>query len=74
VDVSGVRVSPGDVLVGDHDGGVVVVRRDDLDAVHEQLEAVRAAESSYPTGPGGEIRVPQFVRTLLESPQVRYVD
>lgn len=73
VDISGVRVSPGDVLVGDHDG-VVVVGRDDLDAVHEQLEAVRAAESSYPAGPGGEIRVPPFVRTLLESPQVRYVD
>jgi 4-hydroxy-4-methyl-2-oxoglutarate aldolase len=73
VDISGVRVSPGDVLVGDCDG-VVVIGRDDLDAVHEQLEAVRAAESSYPTGPGGEIRVPQFVRTLLESSQVLYVD
>ena len=73
VDISGVRISPGDVLVGDRDG-VVVVGRDDLDAVHGQLEAVRAAESSYPTGQGGEVRVPQFVRTLLESGQVRYVD
>jgi 4-hydroxy-4-methyl-2-oxoglutarate aldolase len=73
VDISGVRVSPGDVLVGDHDG-VVVVERDDLDAVHEQLQAVRAAESSYPTGPDGEIRGPQFIRTLLQSPQVRCLD
>ncbi len=73
VDISGVHISAGDVVVGDHDG-VVVVGRDDLDAVHEQLEAVRAAESSYPTGPGGEVRVPQFVRTLLESGQVRYLD
>lgn len=73
VDISGVHISPGDVVVGDHDG-VVVVGRDDLDAVHEQLEAVRAAESSYPTGPGGEVRVPQFMRTLLESGQVRYLD
>jgi 4-hydroxy-4-methyl-2-oxoglutarate aldolase len=73
VDVTGVRISPGDVMVGDQDG-VVVVGRDDLDAVHDQLEAVRAAESSYPTGPRGEVRVPQFVRTLLESGQVRYLD
>jgi hypothetical protein len=36
--------------------------------------AVRAAESSYPRGPGGEVRVPEFVRTLLESGQVRYLD
>ncbi|MBV9382728.1 MAG: RraA family protein [Streptosporangiaceae bacterium] len=73
IDIGGVRISPGDVLVGDQDG-VAVVGRDDLDAVHQQLEAVRAAESSYPTGPGGEVQVPQFVRTLLESAQVRYVD
>jgi hypothetical protein len=52
----------------------VVIGRDDLDVVHEQLEAVRAAESSYPVGPGGEVHVPQFVRTLLESGQVRYLD
>jgi hypothetical protein len=68
-----VHISPGGVAVGDHDG-VVVVGRDDLDVVHEQLEAVRAAESSYPRGPGGEVRVPEFVRTLLESGQVRYLD
>jgi 4-hydroxy-4-methyl-2-oxoglutarate aldolase len=73
VDISGVLISPGDVVVGDQDG-VVVVRQDDLDTVHEQLEAVRAAEASYPTGPDGEVRVPDYVRTLLESEQVRYLD
>jgi regulator of RNase E activity RraA len=46
-----VHICPGDVVVGDQDG-VVIVGRDDFDAVHEQLEAVRAAESSYPMGAG----------------------
>jgi hypothetical protein len=51
-----------------------VVPEGSFGSVHEQLEAVCAAESSYPAGPGGEVRVPQLVRTLLESAQVRYVD
>lgn len=70
--INNVRVAPGDVVVGDRDG-VIVVPRDRLDQVHEQLQAVRAAESSYPTGPGGEVRVPQRVRDLLASDQVRYL-
>lgn len=68
-----VRIDPGDLVVGDRDG-VVIVPRDDLDLVHEQLEAVRAAESAYPTGPNGEVRVPDYVRTLLNSDQVEHLD
>jgi 4-hydroxy-4-methyl-2-oxoglutarate aldolase len=71
--INDVRICPGDLVVGDRDG-VVIVPRGDLDAVFDQLESVRAAESSYPTGPNGEVRVPEYVRTLLESDQVRYLD
>jgi 4-hydroxy-4-methyl-2-oxoglutarate aldolase len=70
--INNVRVTPGDVVVGDSDG-VIVVPQENLDQVYEQLQAVRAAESSYPTGPDGEVRVPQRVRELLASDQVLYL-
>ena len=85
VDIDGVRISPGDVLVGDHNG-VVVVNRDDLDAVHGQIEAVRAAESEYVSDMGGEARTAEFVhmqvlanhmaaeRARLETANARYED
>jgi 4-hydroxy-4-methyl-2-oxoglutarate aldolase len=71
--VSGVRIASGDVVVGDRDG-VVVIAQEHLDGVYEQLEAVRSAESSYLTGPNGEVYVPAFVRELLKSEQVRFLD
>jgi 4-hydroxy-4-methyl-2-oxoglutarate aldolase len=61
--INNVRVAPGDVVIGDRDG-VIVVPQDHLDHVYEQLQAVRAAESSYPIGPGGEVRVPQRTSNL----------
>jgi 4-hydroxy-4-methyl-2-oxoglutarate aldolase len=71
--IHGVRIDPGDLVVGDPDGAVIVPRGE-LDAVYEQLESVRAAESAYPVGPNGEVRVPDYVRALLESDQVQYLD
>ncbi len=73
VSIGGVRIAPGDVVVGDRDG-VVVLQQEQLDNVYERLEAVRAAEASYPTGANGEVQVPEFVHTLLASEQVRYLD
>lgn len=73
ITISGVRIEPGDVIVGDRDG-VVVVEQAQLDDVHERLEAVRSAEASYPTGPDGEVQVPEYIHTLLDSDQVQYLD
>jgi hypothetical protein len=42
--------------------------------VHEPLEAVRAAEASDPTGANGDVEIPEFVRSVLASEQVRYLD
>jgi 4-hydroxy-4-methyl-2-oxoglutarate aldolase len=53
---------------------VVVRPRCALDAVYTRLAAVRDAEASYPTGPNGEVQVPEFVRALLSSEHVRYLD
>lgn len=47
--------------------GVVVVPGANIDAVYTRLAAVRDAEASYPTGPNGEVHVPEFVHTLLSS-------
>jgi 4-hydroxy-4-methyl-2-oxoglutarate aldolase len=73
ITISGVRIASGDVVIGDRDG-IVVIPYDDLDDVYEQLEAVRSAEDAYPTGPNGEVHVPESVRSLLESDQVRFLD
>jgi 4-hydroxy-4-methyl-2-oxoglutarate aldolase len=73
ITISGVRVASGDVVIGDRDG-IVVIPHDDLDDVYEQLEAVRSAEDAYPTGPNSEVHVPESVRSLLESDQVRFLD
>lgn len=73
VHINGVLIASGDVVVGDRDG-VVVIPHDVLDVVYEQLEAVRSAERDYPTGPNGEVYVPESVRSLLESDQVHFLD
>lgn len=73
ITISGVRVAPGDVIVGDRDG-VVVVQQARLDSVYDALEAIRVAEASYPTGPNGEVQVPEFVNTLLASEHVQFLD
>jgi 4-hydroxy-4-methyl-2-oxoglutarate aldolase len=70
--ISNVRVAPGDVVVGDRDG-VIVLAQENLDQIYDQLQAVRAAESSYPKGPDGQVSVPDHIRELLASEQVHYL-
>jgi 4-hydroxy-4-methyl-2-oxoglutarate aldolase len=70
--INNVRVAPGDVVVGDRDG-VIVLAQENLDQVYDQLQAVRAAESSYPKGPDGQVSVPDHIRELLASEQVHYL-
>jgi len=71
--VGQVAVAPGDLLVGDRDG-VVVVPQADVDSVAARLEDVRAAESSFEADVARGLRVPGFVQALLSSDRVRYVD
>jgi 4-hydroxy-4-methyl-2-oxoglutarate aldolase len=71
--VGDVAIQPGDLLVGDRDG-VVVVPRAELGRVHQELELVRQAEADYPIGERGEVRVPGFVVDLLSSDRVVYLD
>jgi 4-hydroxy-4-methyl-2-oxoglutarate aldolase len=71
--IGNVLISPGDVVVGDRDG-VVVVPQADVEAVLARLESVHTAESSFETAVMAGLRIPDFVQELLSSDQVHYVD
>jgi len=71
--VGGVVVHPGDIVVGDGDG-VVVVPLAKADEVLHGLEAVRARETDLAEKLAAGLGVPRRVTELLASPQVRYLD
>ena len=67
-----ISVSPGDLIVGDRDG-VVVVPRVEAEVVATRLDAVRSAESSFEADVTNGLRVPDFIQSLLQSDRVRYL-
>ncbi|MEP7173148.1 MAG: RraA family protein [Aestuariivirga sp.] len=70
--VGGVSVAPGDILVGDSDG-VVVVPRQRAAAVAAQLAVVRTAESALETKVKAGLRVPDFASALLKSDRIEEI-
>jgi 4-hydroxy-4-methyl-2-oxoglutarate aldolase len=66
-------VSPGDLLVGDRDG-VVVVPRSEAESVAARLESVRSAESNFEADAANGLHIPDFIQALLQSERVRYLD
>ena len=68
-----ISVSPGDLIVGDCDG-VVVVPRSDVEIVATRLDSVRSAESTFEADVANGLRVPDFIQSLLQSDRVRYLD
>ena len=73
VTIGGVTVDSGDLVAGDRDG-VVVVPRDRVEAVVRALQAVRAAEADLDAKVRAGLEIPDFVRGLLDSERVRYLD
>lgn len=71
--VGGVAVSPGDIVVGDVDG-VVVIPHGRASDVLIRLEAVRAREQDLAKKLAAGLGVPRRVTELLASPRVRYLD
>ncbi len=69
----GIAISPGDVIVGDRDG-VVVIPADSLDRVLGRLEAIRAAETQVQAKIGTGLTRLDNMAALLSSDQVIYVD
>jgi len=71
--VGGVAVSPGDIIVGDEDGVIVVPSRQAFEVL-ARLEGVRAREADLAAKLASGLGVPRRVTELLDSSQVRFLD
>jgi 4-hydroxy-4-methyl-2-oxoglutarate aldolase len=72
VDLGGLRIESGDLVIGDRDG-IVVVPRQRAAAVLEALADVRAAEAALDAKVKGGLGISDFVRAILDSDRVRYI-
>lgn len=72
VDLGGVRVESGDMIVADRDG-VVVVPFAQIDVVLGRLDAVRAAEEAMDAQLADGLRFPENVAALIEGDDVAFV-
>ena len=73
ISIGGVTVNPGDVLVGDVDG-VVVVPRDALDDVIGHVDDIRRMESEVEARVKDGLTYPDSWRAYLEPGAARFVD
>ena len=71
--VGGVAVGPGDIVVGDGDG-IVIVPFAAIDAVVERLVAVKAAEAALDAKVRGGLQLPDFIRSMIDAGRFREVD
>jgi 4-hydroxy-4-methyl-2-oxoglutarate aldolase len=69
VDLGGLRVESGDIIIGDRDG-IVVVPRERAAAVLEALVEVRAAEAALEAKVKGGLEIPDFVLAILAPDRV----
>jgi 4-hydroxy-4-methyl-2-oxoglutarate aldolase len=67
--LGGVRVASGDIVVGDADG-VVIVPRESIPQVLSALERVRAAEAALEAKVKAGLKIPDFIRAILDSDRV----
>ena len=73
ISIGGVTVNPGDVVVGDGDG-VVVVPQDALDAVIHGVEEIRRQETEVEAKVKEGLTYPDSWRAYLEPGAARFVD
>jgi len=73
VDLGGVRVETGDMIVADRDG-VVVVPFAQIDAVIAGLGAVRAAEEALDAQLSDGLKFPEGVAAIIEGDDVAFVE
>ena len=73
ISIGGVTVNPGDILVGDVDG-VVVVPQDALDDVIEHVDEIKRMESEVEAKVRDGLTYPDSWRAYLEPGAARFVD
>jgi len=71
--IGGVSVTPGDIVIGDGDG-IVIVPLADVDQVLKRLEDVKKAEASMDAKVKGGLTVPDFITSILDSDRVLFED
>lgn len=71
--LGGVVVHPGDLVVGDLDG-VVVVPRADIDAAAAELVAITEKEARMEAAVASGAKYPAWLDDVLASPRVRFID
>lgn len=71
--IGGTAVASGDVVVGDEDGVVVVPLARVADVIRS-LEGIRAAEAALEAKVRAGLRLPDFVRTIMDSDRVVSLD
>jgi 4-hydroxy-4-methyl-2-oxoglutarate aldolase len=72
IDLGGVRIESGDILIGDRDG-VVVVPRGKAAAVLKTLADVRTAEAAFEEKVKGGLEIPDFILAILASNRVHNI-
>ena len=71
--VGGVAVGPGDIVVGDEDG-VVVVPNSRIEETIARLANVRAAEAALDVKVKAGLQIPEFLQALIDDRRFREVD
>ncbi len=67
--IGGVAVTPGDIVIGDGDG-IVIVPRGEADIVLKRLDDVKKAEATMDAKVKGGLQVPDFINSILGSDRV----
>jgi 4-hydroxy-4-methyl-2-oxoglutarate aldolase len=67
--LGGVAVAPGDLVIGDQDG-IVIVPRDQIGMVLKKLPEIRAAEAALEAKVKNGLEVPDFIQAILDSDRV----
>ncbi len=70
--MGGVTIEPGDILVGDEDG-VVVIPRGLAEETAKKLQEVRAAEAALEAKVKAGLRIPDFVSSILADGRTEYL-
>jgi 4-hydroxy-4-methyl-2-oxoglutarate aldolase len=67
--LGGVAIEPGDIVIGDNDG-VVIVPRGEVEMILKRLSEVRVAEAALEAKVKAGLEIPDFVQAILASERV----